>query len=292
MLRRGIIIQAGNIESWLAGLTADQWACPSVLPGWAVADLAVHVTQVLRTVGETLARPLPDVEPVTAAEYVSGMRGAGEQIRERDRAGGRGPAEVLDALRAEQARAVAALDAVLGPVVGAQPVPPRRGRVAAAAVAGAGSVTNRMVGAEGARAATTIVVHAPRGPLRLEDFLASRAVELVVHTDDLARSVPGQPPPELDAGGLRTAVRMLADLLAAVAPGRSVEVRVPPYAAVQCVEGPRHTRGTPPNVVETDPLTWIRLASGRQDWTAAIADGSVAASGARSDISPYLPLLG
>ena len=64
---------------------------------------------------------------------------------------------------------------------------------------------------------------------------------------------------------LRAATRYLLDLLAAAAPGRAVEVRVPPYAAVQCIGGPRHTRGTPANVVEMDPVTWVRLATGRGD---------------------------
>jgi hypothetical protein len=66
---------------------------------------------------------------------------------------------------------------------------------------------------------------------------------------------------------------------------------VPPYAAVQCVEGPRHTRGTPPNVVETDARTWLELALGRTDWAAALADGRIRASGTRADLSPYLPLV-
>ena len=70
------------------------------------------------------------------------------------------------------------------------------------------------------------------------------------------------------AGGLVT--QACADVMATRAPGGSLELRVPPYAAVQCVEGPRHTRGTPPNVVETDPLTWIRLATGRLAWREAV----------------------
>jgi len=76
-----------------------------------------------------------------------------------------------------------------------------------------------------------------------------------------------------------------------VAPGRSVEVRVPPYAAVQCIAGPRHARGNPPNVVETDPLTWLRLATGRVSWDQALAAGAVTASGERADLSSELPLL-
>jgi hypothetical protein len=89
---------------------------------------------------------------------------------------------------------------------------------------------------------------------------------------------------------MRAATRFLLDALAERAPGRSVEVRVPPYAAVQCVAGPRHTRGTPPNVIETDPLTWLALATGRLGWAAAAASGRVRASGPRADVSAYLPL--
>lgn len=100
----------------------------------------------------------------------------------------------------------------------------------------------------------------------------------------------------LDAGReppreqVRDAVRTLLAELAERAPGRSVEVRVPPYGAVQCVPGPRHTRGTPPNVVETDPLTWVRLATGRTSWAEAVAAGQVRASGIRTDLSGLLPV--
>jgi Bacterial SCP ortholog len=92
-------------------------------------------------------------------------------------------------------------------------------------------------------------------------------------------------------GALRAATRSLLDSLAARAPGRAVEVRVPPYAAVQCIEGPRHTRGTPPNLVETDPVTWVRLAAGLTRWDEAVASGAVRASGVRADLTAYLPLL-
>lgn len=89
---------------------------------------------------------------------------------------------------------------------------------------------------------------------------------------------------------LALAVRYLAEELAARAPGRSVELRIPPYAAVQAVPGPRHTRGTPPAVVETDPHTWVRLATGRLSWPGALDSGAVVASGERTDLAPYLPL--
>lgn len=97
----------------------------------------------------------------------------------------------------------------------------------------------------------------------------------------------GDEPP---AGALRVAVRYLLAVLAENVPGRAVEVRVPPVAAVQCVPGPRHTRGTPPNVIETDPVTWVRLATGRLAWAEAVSAGAVRASGPRADLAPYLPV--
>ncbi|WP_159501378.1 sterol carrier family protein [Microbacterium sp. 18062] len=89
---------------------------------------------------------------------------------------------------------------------------------------------------------------------------------------------------------LATAVRYLLQLLAEKAPGHTVEVRVPPFGAVQVIEGPRHTRGTPPNVVETDAATWIALATGAEGWPDAAAAGRILASGTRADISDLLPL--
>ena len=95
-------------------------------------------------------------------------------------------------------------------------------------------------------------------------------------------------PPARDE--LATAVRYLLQLLAEKAPGQSVEVRVPPFGAVQVVEGPRHTRGTPPNVVETDSATWIALALGEEEWSDAASAGRIRASGIRADVSHLLPL--
>ncbi|NYI88635.1 hypothetical protein HNR02_001958 [Amycolatopsis endophytica] len=90
---------------------------------------------------------------------------------------------------------------------------------------------------------------------------------------------------------LAAAVKLSLRTLARDAPGKSVEVRVPPFAAVQCVEGPRHTRGTPPNVIETDPRTWLELATGRLEWTVAVREGRVTASGTRADLAPWLPIV-
>jgi hypothetical protein len=95
-----------------------------------------------------------------------------------------------------------------------------------------------------------------------------------------------QPPRAVLGAAVKTTARWLAQQV----PGRSVELRVPPHVAVQCIEGPRHTRGTPPNVVETDAATWLRLATGALTWADALAEGKVSASGNRADLSPYVPL--
>jgi hypothetical protein len=93
-----------------------------------------------------------------------------------------------------------------------------------------------------------------------------------------------------DQADLKLLTKHFMAVLAERAPGRSVEVRVPPYAAVQAVPGVRHTRGTPPAVVETDAATWLDLATGVLTWHDAVEQGRVLASGERADLTPYLPL--
>ena len=146
-------------------------------------------------------------------------------------------------------------------------------------------LTERLATAPGDR-----VLAARTGAMTLADYLVTRTVELVVHTDDLNAAVPGLDIP-YDRQALAACTRLLADAIAVKAPGGSTEVRIPPYAVVQCVEGPRHTRGTPPNVVETDPLTWIRLATGRVAWQDAVEAAAVSASGERADLGGLLPLM-
>jgi hypothetical protein len=90
---------------------------------------------------------------------------------------------------------------------------------------------------------------------------------------------------------LRLLTKHFLALLSQRAPGRSVEVRVPPFAAAQVVAGVRHTRGTPPAVIELDAATWVALATGQLTWVEAVEQGRVRASGERADLSPYLPLL-
>lgn len=121
------------------------------------------------------------------------------------------------------------------------------------------------------------------GEQALADWLVARAA---ADGSDVQGAGAGVP-----RAVLATAVRYTLEELAARAPGRSVEVRVPPFAAVQCVEGPRHTRGTPTNVVETDAQTWLDLATGRLGWAQAEASGVLRASGQRADLTAYLPVL-
>ncbi|HEY6797346.1 MAG TPA: sterol carrier family protein [Kineosporiaceae bacterium] len=119
-------------------------------------------------------------------------------------------------------------------------------------------------------------------PRRRTDPVAGRAALLAWAAD----------PAGVGRDVLATAVRWSLEELAARNPGNTCEVRVPPFGAVQCLPGPRHTRGTPPNVVETDAVTWLGLVLGTVAWAEARARGSVAASGGRADLGGVLPLRG
>ena len=120
------------------------------------------------------------------------------------------------------------------------------------------------------------------------DVPARRRTDPALGRAALERALAAETPQPDD---LRDATRFLLEELAARAPGRTVEVRVPPYGAVQCVEGPRHTRGTPANVVELDAFTWVQLGAGRLVWSDAVAQGRVSASGGRADLGALLPLV-
>ena len=122
---------------------------------------------------------------------------------------------------------------------------------------------------------------------RINDEVGRAALEVVrVVTAEGAEAAAS-----VDRTTLALAVRYSLQLLAEQAPGGTVEVRVPPFGAVQCVEGPRHTRGTPPNVIETDASTWLALATGALSWGDARAAGRVQASGQRADLSGLLPIV-
>ncbi|WP_074320183.1 sterol carrier family protein [Mycobacteroides abscessus] len=124
-------------------------------------------------------------------------------------------------------------------------------------------------------------------PARAPDAASTRTAVLAVA--DWLRS---EQAPQPARAALAEAVRFTARTLAADAPGASVEVRVPPFVAVQCISGPRHTRGTPPNVVETTPRTWLLLVTGLLTLERAVADRAVTVSGLRAaEIAEWLPLI-
>jgi uncharacterized protein (TIGR03083 family) len=238
-------------REWCDGF--EDWLAPSAVEGWTVRELVAHFGLVANTIVATAARVI-DERPIRLGDYIASYADVAEGIYERTR-------EVavsdtfLFAMDASAEQAQSALRAVEGnPVVGA-----------------------------------------PRGPIRWVDFLRTRCIELTVHTDDLVRSaaavgVDGSGP-TMSRPCLQVSTRALADVLRWRAPGRSVEVRVPPFTAVQCIAGVSHKRGTPPAVVETDPVTFCRLAAGRTTWSSAAASGALQFSGLRTDLTPYFPLL-
>ncbi len=124
---------------------------------------------------------------------------------------------------------------------------------------------------------------------RIDETAGRAAVRAAIAAFAARRDDASAPPPARDE--LATAVRYLLQCLSDAAPGKSVEVRVPPFGAAQIVEGPRHTRGTPPNVVELDAETFIAIAAaGLDDWASAVAAGRIHASGSRADLSHLLPI--
>ena len=123
-------------------------------------------------------------------------------------------------------------------------------------------------------------------PVRLRPLSSSELAAVLARLDGAESGGS-----EADADDVRAAVKHFLAVLARRHPGKSVEVRVPPYAAVQCIEGARHTRGTPPAVVETRARVWLRLARGQVSFREAVALGDVLASGERSDLTDQLPLL-
>lgn len=252
--RAAYVAQQRNVVEWLTDLPADAWDRPSWLEAWTVRELAFHVTNMTGVVITALDAGAVKDKPLTIASYTSAWPAAGSEIAQRDKDASAGLDREAVLANAEQARAdlLAALDAVTADN------PTLLGR---------------------------------RGPLRLADLMVTRINELVTHSLDLSASVPDLAPVEIDRAALGIACRMLTGILAERVPGHTVELRVPPYAAVQCVAGPPHTRGTPPNVVEVDAMTWVELATGRRSWNDAFSVGAIRASGERSDLSEHLPVL-
>jgi hypothetical protein len=259
-LQQAFLEQSRTVLGWLYGLAPEVFERPSVLPGWSVRQLVGHLVLVHILARHSLDQPTKE-PALPSHEYVKRYRRDVEMI---------------------MAATLEASEGLPGPEV----------------VARLGSVIDDLAIRLDAGVQISQVIIAPRGPTTIEDYLAPRIVVVGGPTDDLNRSLPEAAPAALHRGALSRCTRTLAGILAAQHPGRSVEVRVPPYAAVQCAirgaisdPGPTHTRGTPPNVVETDPLTFLRLATGRITWADAVAAGSVHASGLRANLASALPLL-
>jgi uncharacterized protein (TIGR03083 family) len=254
--QEALLEQSRTVLAWLKGLPAGTFERPTVLANWDLRQLAGHLVLVHSSFTTSIDQPTKEAA-VPVHEFVTRYRRDVDMIMEstlRASAGLSGPG-VVERLESAIDDLATRLDA-------------------------------------GVRMPQ--VIRTRRGPITIEDYLATRIVELVVHTDDLNRSVPEITSATLQRSALARCTRTLAAILAARHPGRSVEVRVPPYAAVQCAiadPGPAHTRGTPPNVVETEPVTFLRLATGRTAWAEAAGNGSVHASGLRADLAPVLPLL-
>jgi uncharacterized protein (TIGR03083 family) len=248
--RTAVLAQLTLAHDAVRELTPEELALPTRLGDWTVRELAAHIALAGRAVLRNLDAEAPARQEVTLLEWPFGTASRADGIDEDVKAAaGRDLGALFEEVVAPLAEALA----------GEAPVPDAR------------LVATRV------------------GAMRFGDFVVTRCVELVVHTDDLAAALGRELP--YDRQALAACTRLLADALAAKAPGGSTEVRIPPYAVVQCVEGPRHTRGTPPNVVETDPLTWLRLATGRTDWATELAAARVAASGERADLSKVLPVM-
>ncbi|MFJ9633205.1 sterol carrier family protein [Streptomyces sp. NPDC091280] len=248
--RTAVLAQFGNVRQAVATLTPEQLALPTRLGDWTVRELVAHIGMALTAIERALALPEPPTQD----------------------------AVLLDWPFATGASSVA-IDEFTRRMVEEHPdLPTHLADIEQ-------TLTDHLNTNPGTR-----LLQTNAGAIPLADYLVTRTVELVVHTDDLNTAVPGLATP-YDRQALATCTRLLADALAAKAPGGSTEVRVPPYAVVQCVEGPRHTRGTPPNVVETDPLTWTRLATGRTSWRDAVEAAQVRASGERADLGDLLPIM-
>ncbi|GAA3010714.1 maleylpyruvate isomerase family mycothiol-dependent enzyme [Streptomyces fulvorobeus] len=250
--RAALLAQFAHVREAVRTLGPEPLALPTRLGDWTVRELVVHLTMALSRVTDALELPEPagPKPDVGLLEWPFSTAGRAGRIDRATRELAAARPD-LDALCAEAADR-------FGELVAAVP----EDRLLATGV----------------------------GSMRLGDFLVTRTVELVTHTDDLNAAAGLDIP--YDRQALAACTRLLADALADRAPGGSVEVRIPPFAVVQCIGGPKHTRGTPPNVVETGPLVWARLATGRTRWAQALEAAEVSASGERADLAGLLPLMG
>lgn len=249
VVARGVTAQLRHVDAAVASLEPADFERPTRLGDWRVAELVAHLGA--SNIGPALSADGAPKAEVDALDWAVQCAPAAADVNERAQAlsDETRPAELREMIRRTS-------DTVSGLLNAPDP---------------------------------TFIVPARFGAIRLADYLATRCVELTVHSLDLGQAIDREIP--LDRDAATVAVRLLAQVLARHAPGHAVEVRIPPFTAVQAIEGPRHSRGTPGSVVETDATTWLELATGRTPWTDALSTGRVSASGERSDLSSYLPVL-
>lgn len=252
-VRDAVLAQVEFVRLAAHDLSAEQLAKPSGLPGWDVRHLLAHIAGQIDALPRLLAEPAPAAPQPTVG--LSRWALSTHTI-----------AELLDTRTKKDAAAqddqAAAIDAAAEELE---------------------SVIDTGVRED-------VLLPQTFGPMRALDFTVTRLVELVVHSDDLTRATAS--PVRLDRMAVASTVRVLADALAEKAPGGSTELRIPPFAAVQCLPGPRHTRGTPSQVVEADPITWMRLATGRATWKMMTATGRLKVHGERAaELAKELPVL-
>ncbi|MCE7080883.1 maleylpyruvate isomerase family mycothiol-dependent enzyme [Streptomyces sp. ST2-7A] len=253
-VRDALLAQVEFLRVAAHGLTPERLDRETGLPGWEVRQLLAHLVRQIDSLPRLLAEPAPPGNR-PACDVSGWVLSTGSRAKRLD----------------EEARRDAATIADL-----------------AVALDGAAEELESVI-ETGIR--EDVLLPVPFGAMRALDFTVTRLVETVVHADDLTRALGS--PVRLDRTALAVTARVLADAVAEKAPGASTEVRIPPFAVVQCLPGPRHTRGTPPNVVETDPITWMRLAAGRVSWRLAVATGRLKASGERAGaLADHLPVLG
>lgn len=257
-VRSVMLEQAGLVETQLAAIPDHQFDQPTRLGEWTVGVLVAHLALAFGALARWLAAPEPARSGLTLSTYyeLGSSSAASVDDMSRAAAAGKSPAE----LRKEFSAAVVAVTAAVAGVAGSRLVETRIGAVLAT------------------------------------DSLVTRCVEVVVHALDLqhATGVPATAGDAVTPAALGVCVKAMSAILQERAPGHSVEVRVPGRfgTAFQCGEGPQHTRGTPPNVIETDPVTFVELCAGRLSWSAAVASGAVLASGERADLTGLLPVVG
>lgn len=249
-----LLSQLGKTSAWLEALPESAFSRQTPLPGFSVRDVTAHLVILIEDTVASLQHPT-SVRPTSLDDHLHTIQ------HDRGRT-------------LEQTRLVAGSES--GPGLARQ-------------------LATKVVDLEEALSGDQppAIVETDVDPLRTVDLLRCALIEVVAHSDDLSRAVPGEGVP-LDPQARLDVPRILAEVLERRFPGRSVELRVPPATAVQVAAeagGPTHTRGTPPALVETDPITFVRLCTGRLGWDDAVRMGPVRASGAHADLSRMFPVL-